>query len=122
MWILARALTRPSRSRTVLTAGRSQPSSPRYVSSLGHIYSHAADALNNAQNQDDFPHGSAQNIGIIASFIIDRLGTACGAGDDALETAADALAAAQAAGVTTGAAADAWNDAFGFTSDFASVA
>jgi hypothetical protein len=37
-----------------------------------------------ASNQADFNHGSALNIGVIASFICQRLGSPCGAAANAI--------------------------------------
>ncbi|KAE8447161.1 hypothetical protein EG329_010992 [Mollisiaceae sp. DMI_Dod_QoI] len=64
-----------------------------------------------AVNQADFNHGSALNIGVIASFICSELSSSCQAGADALAACTAAQAAAKAA--TGQAAADAFNSALG---------
>ncbi|KAF8861634.1 hypothetical protein BDZ45DRAFT_250052 [Acephala macrosclerotiorum] len=64
-----------------------------------------------AVNQVDFNHGSALNIGVIASFICQQLSTSCKAGADAISACATAQTAAAAA--TGQAAADAFNSALG---------
>ncbi|KAL5486066.1 hypothetical protein ACEPAI_7110 [Sanghuangporus weigelae] len=69
-----------------------------------------------------FNHGSAQNINIITQFICDSLTNTCGADQTAKDTCATAQAAASAATTGTGAQADAFNAAFGITTDFVSVA
>ncbi|KAL5525722.1 hypothetical protein ACEPAG_7059 [Sanghuangporus baumii] len=69
-----------------------------------------------------YNHGSAQAINIIAQFICDTLTNSCGADQTAKDTCASAQTAAQAATAKTGAQADAFNAAFGITTDFASVA
>ncbi|KAK3314220.1 hypothetical protein B0H66DRAFT_484024 [Apodospora peruviana] len=61
-----------------------------------------------AENQDDFNHGSALNIAIIAGFICQRLGDACKAGDEAKAACTSASAAAVATGQNQ-AAADVFN-------------
>lgn len=62
-------------------------------------------------NLDDFNHGSAQKIGIIAQFICSQLESSCKAGADAV---AACNAGEQAAAAETGqAAADAFNAAVG---------
>lgn len=66
-----------------------------------------------AVNQKDFSHGSALNIGVVASFICQRFSSPCDAGSDAVAACTTAQAAASAAGGTTQAAADAWNAALG---------
>ncbi|KAG9003721.1 hypothetical protein FRB93_010942 [Tulasnella sp. JGI-2019a] len=72
------------------------------------------------ENETDFNHGSALNIGVITSFICQRLGSPCNAPAATLAACAAAQTAADAIG-TTGAAADTWNAAFGITSNFAAV-
>lgn len=69
-----------------------------------------------------FNHGSAQNIDIITQFICDTLTNTCGADQTAKDTCATATAAADAQTAKTGAQADAFNAAFGITTNFASVA
>ncbi|KAL5526517.1 hypothetical protein ACEPAF_8241 [Sanghuangporus sanghuang] len=69
-----------------------------------------------------FNHGSAQAINIITQFICDTLTNSCGADQTAKDTCASAQTAAEAATAKTGAQADAFNAAFGITTDFASVA
>ncbi|KAL5504197.1 hypothetical protein ACEPAH_8271 [Sanghuangporus vaninii] len=69
-----------------------------------------------------FNHGSAQNVNIITQFICDSLTNTCGADQTAKDTCATAQAAASAAATGTGAQADAFNAAFGITTDFTSVA
>ncbi|KUJ06772.1 uncharacterized protein LY89DRAFT_661327 [Mollisia scopiformis] len=64
-----------------------------------------------AVNQDDFNHGSALNIGVIASFICGQLSSSCKAGADAISACTAAQTAAAAA--TGQAAADAFNSALG---------
>ncbi|KAF2835127.1 hypothetical protein M501DRAFT_942727 [Patellaria atrata CBS 101060] len=62
-------------------------------------------------NQDSYTHGSALNIGVITSFIQDRLKSNCEASQAAIDAAARG---AQAAAALAGqAAADAFNDALG---------
>lgn len=68
-----------------------------------------------------FNHGSAQNIDIITQAICDTLVNSCGADQTAKDTCATARAAASAATKGTGEQADAFNAAFGVTTDFASV-
>jgi hypothetical protein len=67
-----------------------------------------------AANQVDFDHGSALNIGVIASFICQRLGSPCNASEAAISacTAGETAAASQ----TGQAAADAFNAALGLSS------
>ncbi|KAH8099928.1 hypothetical protein BXZ70DRAFT_1008447 [Cristinia sonorae] len=69
-----------------------------------------------------FNHGSAQNINIITQSICDQLTNSCKADQTAKDTCAKATAAASAAAAGTGAQADAFNAAFGITTDFANVA
>jgi hypothetical protein len=64
-----------------------------------------------AVNQVDFNHGSALNIGVIASFVCQQLSSSCKAGADAIAACATAQTAAAAA--TGQAAADAFNSALG---------
>lgn len=66
-----------------------------------------------AANQVDFNHGSALNIGVIASFICQRLGSPCNAAADAIAAcnAGETAAASQ----TGQAAADAFNAALGLS-------
>ncbi|GJJ15508.1 hypothetical protein Clacol_009786 [Clathrus columnatus] len=71
-------------------------------------------------NQQDFNHGSALNIGVISGFICQQLQDKCKAGQATLNICANAEAAA--AKVTGGAAADAFNAAFGIETDFADAA
>ncbi|KAL0061947.1 hypothetical protein AAF712_011231 [Marasmius tenuissimus] len=68
-----------------------------------------------------FDHGSAQGFGIISKFICDTLTNKCGADQTAKDTCAQASAAADAAAAKTGAQADAFNAAFGITTNFANV-
>lgn len=75
-----------------------------------------------AANQADFNHGPALAIGVITAFIQQRLTSPCNAGADAIAAAASGITASVADGASTGDAADAWNAAFGITSDFASGA
>lgn len=65
-----------------------------------------------ASNQDDFNHGSALNIGVIASFICQRLSDSCGASADVLANCDTAQTAAKAA-TQDQSAADAFNNALG---------
>ncbi|KAF9474235.1 hypothetical protein BDN70DRAFT_885017 [Pholiota conissans] len=69
-----------------------------------------------------FNHGSAQNIDIITQFICDTLTNTCGADQTAKTTCASATSAASAAAKGTGAQADAFNQVFGISTNFASVA
>ncbi|KAK3937848.1 hypothetical protein QBC46DRAFT_365890 [Diplogelasinospora grovesii] len=55
-----------------------------------------------AQNQDDFNHGSALNIGVIAGFICQKLSSPCGAGKEVQASCSRASAAARAADVFNG--------------------
>ncbi|KAF4633194.1 hypothetical protein G7Y89_g4925 [Cudoniella acicularis] len=64
-----------------------------------------------AVNQVDFNHGSALNIGVIASFICGQLSSKCDAGASAITACTAGEAAAKAA--TGQAAADAFNSALG---------
>lgn len=68
-----------------------------------------------------FNHGSAQAFGIISQFMCDTLVNSCGADQTAKDTCAKAKAAADAAEAKTGAQADAFNAAFGKTTNFAQV-
>jgi hypothetical protein len=61
-------------------------------------------------DETDFNHGSADNIGVITSFICQQLQDKCKASATTLATCASAKAAAAAA--SGQAAADAWNAAF----------
>jgi hypothetical protein len=63
-------------------------------------------------NETAFSHGSADNIGVITSFIAQQLQDRCDAPSGTLAIAAKASAAANAA-TKGGAQADAWNAAFG---------
>ncbi|KAJ9154675.1 hypothetical protein NKR19_g4515 [Coniochaeta hoffmannii] len=65
-----------------------------------------------AANREDFDHGSALNIGVIAGFICQRLESSCKAGADATAACAAASAAAVAAPQDQ-AAADAFNGVMG---------
>lgn len=66
-------------------------------------------------NQKSFNHGSAQNIGIITSFICDRLKDTCKA--PAAGSCQQAIQAAQAA-PKGGAQADGFNSVFGINTNF----
>ncbi|KAB5591722.1 hypothetical protein CTheo_4836 [Ceratobasidium theobromae] len=68
-------------------------------------------------NTKEFTHGSAQNSAIITQFICDASITR----QAAIDTCAQAKAAAAAAGAKKGAAADAFNALFGVTTKFASI-
>ncbi|KAF4613479.1 hypothetical protein D9613_007807 [Agrocybe pediades] len=68
-----------------------------------------------------YNHGSAQNIDIITQFICDTLTNTCKADATAKATCQTARAAASAAAKGTGAQADAFNKAFGLSTNFASV-
>ncbi|KAK4702407.1 transcription elongation regulator 1, partial [Phenoliferia sp. Uapishka_3] len=96
-----------------------------------------------AADQTNFNHGSALNIGVIASFIQQQLSSKCKAGmyllipsgvlfyaqygtpfsgADAIAAAGAAVTAASAAGGgKTGESADAFNAAFGITTNFAAA-
>ncbi|KAG6817685.1 hypothetical protein H0H87_005444 [Tephrocybe sp. NHM501043] len=69
-----------------------------------------------------YNHSSAQNIGIITQFICDTLVNSCGADQTAKDTCATAQAAAVAAAAGTGFQADAFNAAFGITTNFGAIA
>ncbi|KZV68297.1 hypothetical protein PENSPDRAFT_582564, partial [Peniophora sp. CONT] len=73
-------------------------------------------------DKTSFNHGSAQNIDIITQFICDTLTNSCKADAQAKATCATAKAAASAKPAKTGAQADAFNAAFGITTNFAAVA
>ncbi|KAL0954552.1 hypothetical protein HGRIS_003518 [Hohenbuehelia grisea] len=72
-------------------------------------------------DKTSYDHGSAQNIDIITQFICDTLVNKCGADQTAKDTCAKGRAAASAATVKTGQQADAFNAAFGITTQFAGV-
>lgn len=72
-------------------------------------------------NTKDFAHGSAQNSAIITQFICDTFVNSCKANQAAVDLCATAKTASAAAGLKKGAAADAFNKAFGVTTNFASV-
>lgn len=72
-------------------------------------------------NLQEFNHGSAQNSGIITQFICDTFVNSCGANQAAKDLCAQAKAAAAAAGAKQGAAADAFNAAFGASTNFAAI-
>lgn len=65
-----------------------------------------------AANQDDFNHGSALNIAVIAGFICQRLGSPCNAPSGTQDSCAQASSAAVAA-TQDQSAADAWNAIMG---------
>ncbi|KAJ0116852.1 hypothetical protein J7T55_010003 [Diaporthe amygdali] len=65
-----------------------------------------------AANQQDFNHGSALNIAVIAGFICQRLGSPCNAPSNVQQSCAQASSAAVAA-TQNQAAADAWNAIMG---------
>lgn len=65
-----------------------------------------------AANQQDFNHGSALNIGVVAGFICQRLGSPCNAPAEVQASCAQASAAAVAT-TQDQAAADAWNAIMG---------
>ena len=65
-----------------------------------------------AANQQDFNHGSALNIAVIAGFICQRLGSPCDAPSGTQQSCAQASSAAVAAAQDQ-AAADAWNAIMG---------
>ncbi|KAF8968157.1 hypothetical protein BDZ97DRAFT_458267 [Flammula alnicola] len=73
-------------------------------------------------DKQSFNHGSAQNIDIITQFICDTLTNSCKANQAAKDICATAQKAADALPPQTGAQADAFNAAFGITTNFASVA
>lgn len=68
-----------------------------------------------------YNHGSAQNIDIISKFICDTLVNSCKADQTALTTCAAAQAAADKKPPKTGAQADAFNAAFGITTNFSAI-
>jgi len=72
-------------------------------------------------NLQEFNHGSAQNSAIITEFICDTFVNKCKANQAAIDTCAKAEAAAAAAGAKQGAAADAFNAAFGIKTNFAAI-
>jgi hypothetical protein len=65
-----------------------------------------------AVDETSFNHGSADNIGVITSFIIGQLGTSCKAPASTVQLATQASASANSA-AKGGAQADAWNAVFG---------
>lgn len=65
-----------------------------------------------AANQQDFNHGSALNIAVIAGFICQRLGSPCNAPSGTQQSCAQASSAAVAA-TQDQSAADAWNAIMG---------
>jgi hypothetical protein len=67
-----------------------------------------------AVNETAFNHGSADNIGVITSFIVGQLGTACKAPASTVQLAQQASSSANSA-TKGGAQADAWNAVFGIT-------
>jgi len=69
-----------------------------------------------------FNHGSADNIAVITSFICGQVGSSCKGNQAAQDLCTTATAAAAAAAAGTGAQADAFNAAFGLTTNFAAVA
>ncbi|TFK40388.1 hypothetical protein BDQ12DRAFT_664848 [Crucibulum laeve] len=69
-------------------------------------------------DKQSFNHGSAQNINIITQFICDTLTNSCKAN----QAAKDICATASAAATGTGAQADAFNAAFGISTQFVNVA
>lgn len=71
-----------------------------------------------AKNNDVYNHGSALGIGVITSFICQQLNDKCKAPQATLTACAAGQAAA--AKVTGGGAADAFNNAFGIVTNFAS--
>lgn len=71
-------------------------------------------------NSAQFNHGSALNIGVIASFICGQLESSCHAGADAISACATGQTAAAAA--TGQAAADAFNSALGVSATTAPAA
>ena len=73
-------------------------------------------------DKTSFNHGSAQGIDIITQFICDTLTNSCGADATAKATCATAKAAADTKAAKTGAQADAFNAAFGITTNFADLA
>ncbi|KAF5327607.1 hypothetical protein D9619_004807 [Psilocybe cf. subviscida] len=72
-------------------------------------------------DKTSFPHSSAQNIDIITQFICDTLTNTCAADQTAKNTCQTARSAASAAAKGTGAQADAFNAAFGITTNFKAV-
>ncbi|KAK2609879.1 hypothetical protein N8I77_003354 [Diaporthe amygdali] len=64
-----------------------------------------------AVDQNDFNHGSANNINVISGFICQRLADSCKASQDTTAACDDAQAAAD--GLSGQAAADAFNNALG---------
>lgn len=72
-------------------------------------------------DKTSYNHGSAQNIDIITQFMCDQLVNSCGADATAKATCAAAKAAADTKPAKTGAQADAFNAAFGKTTNFAAV-
>jgi len=69
---------------------------------------------------ESYPHGSAQNIGVITQSMCDQLVNTCKADATARSTCANAInAASSATPVKTGIQADAFNAVFGIVTDFA---
>jgi hypothetical protein len=68
-----------------------------------------------------FSHGSAQNIDVITQFICDTLTNSCAADQTAKNTCATAKIAADTQTKGTGNQADAFNNVFGITTNFAAI-
>lgn len=69
-----------------------------------------------AEDQTSFPHGSALNIGVIAGFICQHLGSPCSAGADIQASCTSASAAAVATSQNQ-AAADVFNSILGVSAN-----
>jgi hypothetical protein len=70
---------------------------------------------------ESYPHGSAQNIDIIAQFMCDNLVNSCGADQTARTTCATAQQAADKQAPKTGNQADAYNAVFNIKTNFAAI-
>lgn len=81
----------------------------------------AAEFSNEPADKTEFAQGSALNIDIVTRAICDILASKCKAPQATLDACAKGQAAASAATAKTGAQADAFNGALGFTTDFANV-
>ncbi|KAH9964377.1 hypothetical protein BGW80DRAFT_1179401, partial [Lactifluus volemus] len=68
-----------------------------------------------------YPHGSADNSGVITQFICLELTNTCGANQAAKDLCTKAETAANAATPLTGEQADAFNNVFGIKTNFAAV-
>ena len=86
------------------------------------LVSYKVYVTNHCLQPESFNHGSADDIGTIASFICQQLQTSCKANSDANNLCQSATSAANKAAAGTGAQADAFNAVFGLKTNFAKVA